>query len=163
MPDDADTLYDAINENDPQDVEYMFAQTAANVAIDGDNRITLTGVGETTLWFSDRPDRLVGHIPTSEFVASWSKGDDNFSEDPPNALLSSFEDESVNDVVLILSDPKLNNGDLSYAAEVTEGDLASSTGPASLFIDQIGRPMTAMSVAGVRRRGRRRGRRRMAR
>ena len=35
----------------------------------------------------------------------------------------------------------------------SEGDLTPSDGPVSLFIDMIGRPMTLMSVAGVRRRG----------
>jgi hypothetical protein len=94
-------------------------------------------------------------------VASWDQGDDSFAEDPPNALLSIFEAKEVNDVVVILSDPKLTNGDLSYAVEVTDGDLGPSDGPASLFIDMIGRPMTPISVAGGRRRGRRRARRRM--
>jgi hypothetical protein len=50
---------------------------------------------------------------------------------------------------------------VSAEVEVTEGDLAPSDGPASLFIDMIGRPMTPVSVAGGRRRGRRRARRRM--
>ena len=54
-------------------------------------------------------------------------------------------------------------GDLSYAVQVTDGELVPSIGPVSLFIDMIGRPMTPMSVAGVHRRGRRRGRRRMRR
>ncbi len=64
-------------------------------------------------------------------------------------------------VVVVLTEPKLDNGDLSFAVEVTDGDLAPSGGPVSLFIDMIGRPMTATSVAGVRRRGRRRARRRV--
>jgi hypothetical protein len=145
---------------DSDDVEYMFAQTAAGLSINLDGRITLEGVSASTLYFSDRPDRLTGHIPTDEFVSGWGEGPDNFAEDPPNALLSIFEQNEVNDVVVVLTDPKLSEGNLSYAVSVTEGELAPSQGPASLFIDMIGRPMTAMSVAGVRRRGRRRGRRR---
>ena len=78
-------------------------------------------------------------------------------------MLSIFEEDTVNDVVVVLSDPVLGNGDLSYAVEVTDGELAASTGPVSLFIDMIGRPLTPVSVAGVRRRGRRRGRRRTRR
>jgi hypothetical protein len=62
---------------------------------------------------------------------------------------------------VVLDKPVLNNGDLSYAVEVTDGELMPSSGPVSLFIDMIGRPMTATPVAAVRRRGRRRGRRRM--
>lgn len=145
------------------DVEYMFAQTSAGVTVNLDGRITLVGVSATTLFFSDRPYRLTGHVPTEEFVAQWGQGDESFADDPPNALLSLFERDTVNDVVVILSDPELSDGDLSYAVEVTDGDLAPSDGPASLFIDMIGRPMTAVSVAGARRRGRRRGRRRARR
>ena len=145
------------------DVEYMFAQTSAGVTVNLDGRITLVGVSATTLFFSDRPYRLTGHIPTEEFVSKWGEGDDSFSENPPNALLSLFEQDTVNDVVVILSDPKLSDGDLSYSVEVTDGDLVPSDGPASLFIDMIGRPLSPGSVAGVGRRGRRRGRRRARR
>jgi len=147
---------------EPHEIEYMFAQTSLGVTIDG-GRVTLDGVSATTLFFSDRPDRVTGHVPTEEFVASWGEGDDSFATDPPNALLSLFDGDEVNDVVVVLSDPELSNGDLSYAVAVTDGELMPTSGPASLFIDMIGRPMTPMSVAGVRRRGRRRGRRRTRR
>jgi hypothetical protein len=160
---DDDAAFAELTESDPGDVEYMFAQTAKRLGVNLDGRITLHGVSATTLWFSDRPYRLAGHTPTDQFVGSWDQGDDNFAEDPPNALLSIFEADAVNDVVVVLSDPKLTDGDLSYAVDVTDGDLVPSDGPASLFIDMIGRPLSPMSVAGVHRRGRRRGRRRAMR
>lgn len=141
----------------------MFAQTATSMGINLDGRITLHGVSATTLWFSDRPYRLTGHIPTDEFVGQWDQGADNFAENPPNALLSMFDEDSVNDVVVVLSDPKLDGSDLSYAIDLSEGELTPPSGAVSLFIDMIGRPLTPMSVAGVHRRGRRRGRRRMRR
>jgi hypothetical protein len=147
----------------PDDIEYMFAQTSSGVSVGSDGRITLTGVSSTTLFFSDRPYRVTGHIPTDEFIGYWGEGDDSFANDPPNALLTMFEDDAVNDVVVVLSDPVLSDGDLSYAVEVTDGDLVAPSGPVSLFIDMIGRPMSPMSVAGVHRRGRRRGRRRTRR
>jgi len=145
------------------DVEYMFAQTSRAVSIGDDKRISLIDVSSTTLFFSDRPYRLTGHIPTDEFVDSWDLGDDSFADTPPNALLSMFEDDEVNDVVLVLFDPVLSDGELSYEVMVMDGELGSPTGPASLYIDMIGRPLSPMSVAGVRRRSRRRGRRRSRR
>jgi hypothetical protein len=163
MTDDDDAQFDEMTQTEPTDIEYMFAQTANGLSVNLDGRITLEGVSRTTLFFSDRPYRLTGHIPTDQFVASWGEGDDNFGEDPPNALLSIFEEDAVNDVVVILSDPKLSNGDLSYAVDISEGELTPSEGPASLFIDMIGRPLSPMSAAGVHRRGRRRGRRRAIR
>jgi hypothetical protein len=160
---DPDAQYAELIEAAPGDIEYMFAQTASRLGINLDGRITLHGVSATTLWFSDRPYRLTGHTPTDEFVYQWDQGSDNFAENPPNALLSMFDEDTVNDVVVILSDPKLDGADLSYAIDLSEGDLTRSHGPVSLFIDMIGRPMTPMSVAGVHRRGRRRGRRRTRR
>jgi hypothetical protein len=147
---------------EPHEIEYMFAQTAHGITIDG-GRVELGGVSKTTLFFSDRPDRVTGHVPTDEFIAAWGEGDDSFAADPPNALLSLFDGDDVNDVVVVLTDPVLSNGDLSYAVVVTDGELTPTDGPVSLFIDMIGRPMTPMSVGGVRRRGRRRGRRRARR
>ena len=96
-------------------------------------------------------------------MAQWGEGDDSFAADPPNAVLSLFEDEHVSDVVVVLRDPVLSNGDLSYSVDVTDGDLVATSGPVSLFIDRLGRPLSPMSVAGVRRRSRRRGRRRVRR
>ena len=148
---------------EPHEIEYLFAHTATGITIEDGARIRLEGISPTTLFFSDRPDRVTGHVLTSDFVAQWGDGDDSFAADPPNAVLSIFEDAQVNDVVVVLSEPTLSDGTLSYAVEVTDGDLVPSTGPVSLFIDRLGRPLTPMSVAGVRRRGRRRGRRRMRR
>ena len=46
--------------------------------------------------------------------------------------------------------------DVPYAIEVLEGVVPAGSGPVSLFIDPFGRPMSPVSVCGVRRRGRRR-------
>lgn len=161
--DSEDHNFSTFSDADPDDVEYLFAQTSTGISVGPEGTITLTGVSSTTLFFSDRPYRVTGHLPTGEFVSSWGAGDDSFAEDPPNAVLSLFEDEVVNDVVVVLSNPVLSGSDLSYAVEVTEGELAATTGPTSLFIDRLGRPLTPMSIAGVGRRHRRRGRRRARR
>jgi len=47
-----------------------------------------------------------------------------------------------------------------YAVEVLDGAaLPATTGPVTLFIDPFGRPLSRVSVCGVRRRERRRMRR----
>jgi hypothetical protein len=94
---------------------------------------------------------------------SWGGGDDSFASDPPNAVLSIFSEEEVNDVVVVLQDPALVGDQMSYQVEILDGEIPASGGASSLFIDMIGRPLTPVSVAGVRRRGRRRGRRRARR
>lgn len=143
-------------------IEALFVQNAASMAY-GDGRLTLNGIAPTTLMFSDRPQRVTGHVPSEEFLDSWGDGDDSFTDDPPNAVLSTFQDDHVNDVVVVLQDPVLDGDRMSYEVEILDGDMPASGGPSSLFIDVIGRPLTPVSVAGVHRRGRRRGRRRMRR
>ena len=94
-----------------------------------------------------------GEAATDAFVAQWDHGEDNFAENPPNASLSIVGGEKMNATVIILSDPQLSSGDLSYALDVFEGGISPSSGPVSLLIEIVGRPMTQMSVTGISRRG----------
>jgi hypothetical protein len=139
--------------------EALYAQSAAGMAYEN-GQLTLNGIAPTTLYFSDRPDRITGHVPTEEFLDSWGEGDDSFAGDPPNAVLSIFTEDEIHDVVVVLSDPALDGDQMSYSVDILDGEMPPSGGPSSLFIDMIGRPLSPVSVAGVHRRGRRRARRR---
>ena len=70
-------------------------------------------------------------------------------------------DEVPEDAVVVIRHPRLSDGHLSYAVEVLEGVLPDKSGPVTLFIDPFGRPLSPVSVCGVRRRERRRMRRRI--
>jgi hypothetical protein len=142
-----------------KEIEALFVQTASSMSYDN-GKLTLHSLAPTTLFFSDRPDRVTGHVTSQDFVESWGKGQDSFASDPPNAAFSIFHPDGVSDVVVELKDPKLDGGDLTYTVEILDGEMPASGGPNSLFIDVIGRPLSPVSVCGVRRRGRRRGRRR---
>ena len=147
---------------DGESVQYLFVQTAQGVTSSGD-KLTLRGVSPATLFFSDRPERIVGHGATEELVADWTRGEDSFADDPPNATLSILGGgEEIEDVVVVLSEPVLAGSDLTYTVKVLDGQLPASGGAASLFIDIIGRPLTPVSVAGVSRRTTRRVIRRRA-
>jgi len=63
--------------------------------------------------------------------------------------------------VVVIRKPRLSDGQLSYAVEALEGVLPGKSGPVTLFIDPFGRPLSPVSVCGVRRRERRRMRRRI--
>jgi hypothetical protein len=140
--------------------ESMFVQTAQGVASDG-TRLTLRGITPSTLYFSDRPQRVVGHLTTADFVDLWGAGDNSFEVDPPNAVLAFIQPgEAVpGDAVVVIREPRLADGQLSYAIEVLEGTVPPTGGPVTLFIDPFGRPLSPVSVCGVRRRERRRMRR----
>ena len=142
--------------------EALFVQTAESVFTEGDT-LTLRGVTPSTLYFSDRPERVTGHMTTADFVDLWAIGDNSFETDPPNAVLAFLEPggDVPDDVVIVLNKPNLDGaGNLSYTIEVLEGTVPTHAGPVSLFIDPFGRPLSPVSVCGVRRRGRRRARRR---
>ena len=141
--------------------ESMFVQTAQGMTSDG-TTLTLKAVTPSTLYFSDRPKRITGHMSTAEFVELWAEGDNSFEEDPPNAVLAFLEpgDQVPEDAVVVIREPHLQDGQLSYSIEALEGTLPAQAGPVTLFIDPFGRPLSPVSVCGVRRRERRRARRR---
>ena len=140
--------------------ESMFVQTARGITSDGAT-LTLRDVTPSTLFFSDRPQRVVGHMTTAEFVELWGEGDNSFEADPPNAVLSFLEPgaDAPTDAVIVIKKPSLNDGQLSYSIDLLEGTVPNDSGPVTLFIDPFGRPLSPVSVCGVRRRERRRDRR----
>jgi len=139
----------------------MFVQTAHGIT-NKDGTLTLTGVAPSTMYFADRPQRDVGHMSTQDFVELWGEGENSFESDPPNAVLAFLEpgDEVPQDAVVVIKDPQLSDGELSYSIDLLEGTVPTNSGPVTLFIDPFGRPLSPVSVCGVRRRGRRRARRR---
>ena len=135
--------------------QFLFVQTSAGMRF-ADGVLTLSDVSPITVLFSDRPERLAGHMATDDFVPFWSEGEDSFESDPPNADLALLEQGEVENVVLTLHEPRLEGRDLSYRVTILEGQPPASGGAASLFIDVIGRPLTPVSFAGARRRAWRR-------
>ena len=138
-----------------KEVEWLFVQKAKGVSLGG-GALTLTMVAGNTLYFSDRPERIVGHVSTSKFVDHWGKGSDNFKADPPNATLAILDGDDAREAVVVLKDPQLKDGNLTYQVEVLDGKDDMTGGLCALFIDLIGRPLTPLSYAGVARRTTRR-------
>jgi hypothetical protein len=143
-------------------IEAMFVQSAHGLT-SRDGTLTLQGVAPSTLFFSDRPQRVVGHVSSRKFVNQWGEGENSFAEDPPNAVVSFLEDGDAvpEEVTLVLHEPHLVEHALTYKVEVLDGKLPATAGPCSLFIDPIGRPLSPVSIAGARRRDRRREYRRL--
>ena len=140
-----------------ESIEALFVQSAHGLKT-SKGSVTFHGLAHSTLFFADRPQRVVGHLTTRKFVDQWGEGEDSFAEDPPNAVLSFLEDGDTvpEEVTMTISDPQLDGDTLTYTVDILDGMLPASSGPCSLFIDPVGRPLSPMSVAGVRRRQRRR-------
>lgn len=137
-------------------VHLLFVQNAKSVELKN-NKMILRGMSPNTIFFSDRPDRITGHIATAQAMPKWSQGEDSFATDPPNAVLSVFSQNKTHDMVVELRNPVLKGDVLTYDIKVLHGKMIASGGACTFFIDSIGRPMTPRSYAGVNRRQYRRG------
>ncbi len=142
----------------PDHIEAMFVQMASALTSD-EGTVTLHGIGPATLFFADRPDRVVGHVGTPKFVSQWGEGENSFADDPPNAVFTFIEAGDVvpEEATVVLREPREAGDALTYSIELLEGSLPAKAGACSLFIDPVGRPLSPVSVMGVRRRQRRRG------
>ena len=140
-----------------ENADFLFVQSADGMAYDkAAGKLTLTGVDKTTLFFTDRPERVAGNMTTEAFIPFWSHGRDSFLSDPPNADLSILENGALTQVVLVLKDPELVDDTLTYSVDVVSGDVPETGKDVSVFIDIIGMPLSPVSYAGVARRSYRR-------
>ena len=133
--------------------DFLFVQTAKSVSFDkATSKLTLHDVSSTTLFFSDRPERIAGNMKTSAFVPFWSTGKDSFLSDPPNADISILEAGKLHQVVAVLKSPSLAVNNLTYTVQLINGDMPAKGSDVSVFTDIVGMPLTPISYAGVARR-----------
>jgi len=121
--------------------EFMFVHTADDFKADPEAKtLRLINVSPQVLYFSDRPDRIAGHLTMQKYLDEWSKVQDDFNDDPPNAALSVFEDDdAMNSVTVVeILDPVIDGRDIVYHYNLLEGDMPEGGGTTALFIDKIG-------------------------
>lgn len=128
---------------DDGEIEFLFVQTADGLSVDPQaSTLRLEGINPHTVYFSDRPDRIAGHMTLNAYMTTWTEAEDSFAEDPPNATLSVYQEGNAQSalVVLELLDATVEGADLIYGYKVLEGRLPEGGGMPALFIDTIGRP-----------------------
>ena len=119
------------------EVELLFVQNAEAVVFE-DNTLTLKGISPAVIFFSDRPQRVAGHVALPGFLDAWDEGADSFAEDPPNAALSIVGEGEVTSVIIEIANPQLEGDELSYEiVQVLDGELPATGGVSSLFIDGL--------------------------
>src|SRR5215472_8210527 len=99
----------------------MFVQSAHALTTSAD-ALTLHGLAHATLFFAERPHRVVGPLRSAPFIAAG--------------------DAVPEDVTVVLRDPQLRGDTLTDTIEVLDGTLPAQAGPCSLFIDPLGRPLS---------------------
>ncbi len=124
----------------------LFSITANDVAITGtkgNTRVSMPGASRLS-WFSDRPGRTAGTASAESLAAAWPL--QHFDADPPNAALVTTRRGSTMQTIVVLSDPRVRSGRVSFRYRVLgDGkmlDMQTTGRPslgryarASLFID----------------------------
>jgi len=149
---------------------FLFVQTAhSGTLLPQDDKLVLTlnGVSPTTVFFSDRPNRITGHESTQEFVDNWSDGSHSFAIDPPNAamdILSGNDNDSQDILIIELMNPMYDadaktlqyevivleepSSGISHYGDEMDGSIPESFGEIALFIDSMTVDGTICSVFG---------------
>jgi hypothetical protein len=124
-----------------EETQLMFVQIADDLKVDPAKKtLRLVRGNQQTLFFSDRPQRIPGHLKMSVYLETWKKGRDSFRKVPPNATLSVYEpghDENTLAVVE-LTNPVVDGADLVYNYRLINGKLPAGGGASALFIDWFG-------------------------
>lgn len=131
----------AAQAEDQPEVQLMFVHTAAGIEVDATAQtLRLKNVEPQVLYFSDRPQRVAGHLDMDGYLEEWKAGEDNFGEDPPNAVLSVYvPGQSDNTTVVIeIMQPEVDGTDITYRYTLINGTMPRAGENVALFIDSLG-------------------------
>ena len=104
--------------------------------------LELNDVSDKTILFSDRPDRIVKSISTSNFIGNWSTGDDSFAIDAPNSVLVVDEQGGQNVTIVELFNPVYDSDKKALKYDVipynaTSIELPNEFGQTTIVIDHL--------------------------
>jgi hypothetical protein len=122
------TTNQSSNENITE-VEFLSIQSAQSGSISQINAtaytLELSNVSNGTIMFSDRPERIVETVSTSDFVRNWTAGPNSFSADAPNAALviKDKQTSQLDTAIIELFDPKydMTTNTLTYTVMTENG------------------------------------------
>lgn len=112
-------------------VNYVFIQNADKAILTpvkntvNTYQLTLIKVHPYINYFSERPYRMSGMMPTAQFFKNWNVGKDSFAKDTPNVSVSGIrlhgsDGNQIGDYLLALSSPNYNaaNNTMTYEAKL---------------------------------------------
>jgi len=116
----------AVGKRPQHEMSLLFVINAERGVISAD-KLELENVANAVIYFSDRPDRIAGHIALESFLKSWNKSLDSFADDPPNAVLSITDDgKAFNTIVVELLNPILEGAKLRFQVKILEGTVPAT-------------------------------------
>lgn len=127
-----------------QKASFLFvlrADTGVISKTDSGYTLTLKGMDDKVLYFSDRPVRKAGFITMTKFMGEWAKGNNSFKANPPNAAivhaaLKSNETGIAQAIPVELSDPVITaNGWMFHLKDLRGKISIGSYNGVSVFVD----------------------------
>jgi hypothetical protein len=128
------------NNNNMTGVTFLFIQHAQSGSVSEVNATTstleLSDVSDKTIMFSERPERIVGSVSTTNFIGNWSMGPNNFAIDPPNAALILDDEEERQDIAVIeLFNPEYDSEANTLKYDITAENATTTTTTTSSSIN----------------------------
>ena len=119
--------------------QYLLTLVGTSGTYSESGELILSGLDPDAIYFSERPDRRAGKLAMADFMKIWSdSASDSFLSDPPNALLSVFNETNKPLISVIeLTDAKITNSTARFMTSVHEGTIPPAFGPATLVIDGL--------------------------
>ena len=121
---------------DEEPTSWLFTQTTAGFTATDD---TLTIPYERLIFaFSDRPNRMHAYMTAQEFASLWATGEDSFSSNPPNAVLTWVADGAMSEAEVVLTAAEVDERgrSITYTITLEDGQTLPMSGTqASLFVD----------------------------
>ena len=133
------------NNNNMTGAKFLFIQSAQSGSISEVNATTFTlelrDVSDKTISFSDRPDRIVSSVNTTNFIGNWSTGPDSFASDPPNAALVLDDEEQRQDIAVIeLYNPEYDSAANTLKYDISAENATSASATTTATTTSIGLP-----------------------
>lgn len=119
-------------------------------------RVTMRGTDAMTTWFTDRPVRRTGVLPTAGLVGGWRAGGDaSFARNPPNVALVAHDPQAgIETVIGIMSVPRWEPRSQTLAftlrvlgSEAFEGETSRVSTHLLNAHDPSGRPLALSAVS----------------
>ena len=112
---------------------FLFTMTAGSGSF-AEGRLSLAGV-PLVVYFTDRPYRQAGHMSLQDFMSLWQGDAEDLGNDPPNAELAIYDAGSDAQSVLIIDEPEMSEGSISFRVKLLDETIPATFGQATLFID----------------------------
>ena len=110
----------------PEFFAILHAQSGSIIEINETTySLELNDVLDKTILFSDRPDRIVKSVTTSDFIGNWSTGEDSFAVDAPNAVLVVDEKDKQDNTIIELFNPIYDSNKKALKYDVTPDNVTS--------------------------------------